>query len=70
MPPSTKTYTVGNPRGIPEGTVIISVRMRPATDDDEGIDDFYEGDEFNPPSIMPKAGLQERIKDGYFVEVK
>lgn len=60
----TKTYEVANPRSIPQGTVIISLRYGK-----ENLH-WYEGDDFVKPDQMTDEQVEGWIDKGYLVDKK
>jgi len=61
-----KKYLVGNPRGIPEGTCILSFRTAP---DVEDFFDMFEGDKWVRPAQVDAKEEKELIQRGFLVEV-
>ncbi len=53
-----RSYTVGNPRGIPLGIHVLRI----------GEQVWYEGEGFDPPEDMPEARVQELVLKTFLLE--
>ena len=63
---TVKKYKIGNPRGIPQGVVILSFRRAAGS---EEFDDVYERDAWVRPRTVTAAKERELIERGFLIEV-